>query len=340
MIDNISRGRLVAEDPAVSIIIPNYNTARYISETLESVFAQTYKSYEIVVVNDASPDTVEFRETIKPYLDRIVLFENKTNIGTSATRNLAVSIARGKMICFLDADDIWRPSFLQDLTQFLDKHNYDLVFADCETFTTGGEPVDRSDLNPEQGEITRANLIDGKCHILPTGAVITKVAFLAVDGFDSKVTRTEDFDLWMRMLFNGSRFGYLRKVLFKFRISPGSGSGDAVVRIQRSILCWRTLQEKLEFTPQEHEKIEYHVNDLKAGALRSQARDAIYRENWKEAKTSLREALAIAKEIDLPLAHRVKIKMVILLLGISPSLVRSIYSKARPDEIEYLPSNV
>lgn len=341
MNESTHRGRLVEESPAVSIIIPNYNTAGYIRETLESVFGQTFRSFEVIVVNDASPDTAEFREVIKPYLDRIILSENISNLGTSATRNQATSLARSEFICFLDADDIWRPTFLEDLVAFQNEGNYDLVYADCETFTTGrGDEQDRSDLNPQQGPIDRHHLIEGKCHILPSGSLIRKASFLAVNGFDADVTRTEDFDLWMRMLFDGARFGYLRKVLFKFRISPGSGSGDAVVRIERSIICWRTLQKKLKFSESETSIIEYHISDLEAGALRANGRDAIYRRDWPAAKLAFQKAMSIARKIRLPLSHRVKLNVVLILLNTSPALLRYLYSNARSEEIEYLPSNV
>src|SRR5260221_785574 len=92
--------------PTVSVVIPAYNVARYISETLESVFAQTFTDYEVIVVNDGSPDTEDFEQAIAPYLNRI-LYLKQENLGASVARNTGLQAARGEFIAFLDADDLW-----------------------------------------------------------------------------------------------------------------------------------------------------------------------------------------------------------------------------------------
>lgn len=332
-------GPLVNPDPAISIIIPNYNTARYIAETLDSVFAQTFSDYEVVVLNDASPDTEQLHQELVPYLDRIVFVENEKNLGTSATRNLGVEIARGDVISFLDADDIWAPNYLEELIEFLKNGSFDMAYADCASFVANSRPATGLlHLNPEQGAVSRKMLIDGKCHILPSGTLIRKDTYLSVGGFDPGVSRTEDFDLWMRLLFAGKRIGHMKKILFKFRISPGSGSGDAVVRIERSITCWRTLQKKLEFTDGENRTIERHVADLEAASLRAQGRDHIYKKDWKAARDSFKKASSKAAELNMSFRHRIKLKMVILLLKVSPSILHAIYKRVRSGEIEFLPS--
>src|ERR1041384_3845470 len=119
--------------PQVSIIIPAYNVAPYIAETLDSVFAQTYFNYEVIVVNDGSPDTEEFEKAIEPYLNRIRYLKQE-NLGASMARNSGVKAARSEFIAFLDADDLWQSNYLHEQLKFIRDRNSDLVCADATMF--------------------------------------------------------------------------------------------------------------------------------------------------------------------------------------------------------------
>lgn len=327
------------EKPAVSIIIPNYNTAEYISETLDSVLAQTFTDYEIIVINDGAPDTQQLKKVLEKYYERIIFVDKFENTGTSPTRNFAVTLTRGDFLCFLDADDIWLPTFLEELFAFLKENNFDMVYADTEMFGIGyraGESF--LDYNPPQGEVSRRTLIEGKCIILPSGSLIKKSEFEKTGGFDPKVLRTEDFDLWMRMIFQGTRIGFLRKILFKFRIRPGSGSGDSLQRIERCMIVWQILREKLEFTEEENVIVERNIQMEYAGLLRAKGRKFINEKNWSEAKKMFREARVKASELGLPLKHKLKLSAVIILLSLSPELLLKVFKSYRADEIEFMPS--
>src|SRR5882762_6685277 len=119
--------------PLVSIVIPAYNIAPFISETLTTVFAQTFNDFEVVIVNDGSPDTEEFERAIQPYNDRIVYLKQE-NRGASAARNTGVRAARGELIAFLDADDLWSPNYLAEQLRFMREQDCDLVCADANIF--------------------------------------------------------------------------------------------------------------------------------------------------------------------------------------------------------------
>src|SRR5262245_29967240 len=97
-------------NPAVSVIIPAYNVASYITDTLESVFAQTYRDFETIVVNDGSTDHTESR--ITPFRSRIV-YLSKPNGGVHSARNAGLKAAHGRYIAFLDSDDMWLPHYLE-----------------------------------------------------------------------------------------------------------------------------------------------------------------------------------------------------------------------------------
>jgi len=190
--------------------------------------------------------------------------------------------------------------------------------------------------NPEQGLVTRTMLIEGRCHILPSGALINKHAFNLVGGFDPAVRRTEDFDLWMRLLFNGVRIGYLRKLLFKFRLRPDSGSGDFLVRMQRCIDVWEILRKKLDFTAEENLIIDRHIEVQQSGLLRARGRYYLSQRDWKSALSAFREARLMAEKLSLPWKHRLKLAIVINALRVSPNLVLRIFQTLRPQEFEYI----
>jgi len=95
----------------VSIIIPAYNVAPYIGETLDSVFAQTFADYEVIVINDGSPDTEDLERALARFIDRINYLKQE-NRGASVARNTGLHAARGQFIAFLDADDVWLPNSL------------------------------------------------------------------------------------------------------------------------------------------------------------------------------------------------------------------------------------
>ena len=108
----------------VSIITPSYNTANYISETIESVLKQTYTNWEMIIWDDCSNDNTY--EVVKPYLNdkRIRFFKNNINCGAAVSRNNALKVAKGTWIAFLDSDDIWKPNKLERQIRFMEKNGY------------------------------------------------------------------------------------------------------------------------------------------------------------------------------------------------------------------------
>jgi glycosyltransferase involved in cell wall biosynthesis len=123
-------------DPTVSVIIPTYNYGRYIRDALESVFAQTYSDYEIIIVDDGSTDGTP--EIVAPYLDRVKLISTDHE-GHTAARDVGVAASRGRYICFLDSDDKYTPDKLELQVPFLETHpDFDFVFSDFSSFNETG----------------------------------------------------------------------------------------------------------------------------------------------------------------------------------------------------------
>jgi len=114
----------------VSIIMPSYNTGKYIKETIESVVNQTYTNWELIIVDDCSTDNTD--EIIKVFNNdkRIKYLKNEKNSGAAVSRNIALREAKGKYIAFLDSDDLWKKEKLDKQIKFMKENNYDFTYTD------------------------------------------------------------------------------------------------------------------------------------------------------------------------------------------------------------------
>lgn len=114
----------------VSIIMPSYNTARFISDTIRSILAQTYTDWELIIVDDCSNDNTD--EIVKPFLSdsRIRYLKNEKNSGAAISRNYALREAKGKWIAFQDSDDIWVPEKLEKQINFMETNGYKFTCTD------------------------------------------------------------------------------------------------------------------------------------------------------------------------------------------------------------------
>ena len=116
-------------DELVSVIMPSYNTGRFIEETIGSVLAQTYTNWELIIVDDCSTDQTD--EIVAPYLTdkRIQYIKNDTNSGAAVSRNRALREAKGKWIAFLDSDDLWEADKLQKQISFMKDNGYHFSYT-------------------------------------------------------------------------------------------------------------------------------------------------------------------------------------------------------------------
>lgn len=118
----------------VSIIMPSYNTGRFIAETVRSVMAQTYTDWELIIVDDCSTDnTMDSLRVIlseaKDLASKIRIFQNEKNSGAAVSRNRALREARGKYIAFLDSDDLWAPNKLERQVAFMERNGYAFTYT-------------------------------------------------------------------------------------------------------------------------------------------------------------------------------------------------------------------
>ena len=202
--------------PRVSVIVPCHNLGQYLDEAVDSVLAQTYQDFEVLVVDDGSTEP-ETRERLRDFTrPRTTVFRTE-NHGLAAARNYLVDKAQGTFLCPLDADDRLRPTFLEKTVETLDA-NPKLAFAAPRLRTFGGAsylwPLDeRCDLNLLLCE-----------HTIITPALVRRDAVVQVGGYDEAMPAQgdEDWDLCISLLEAGHRGVVLPDVLFDYRQRPGS----------------------------------------------------------------------------------------------------------------------
>lgn len=129
------------KDGLVSIIMPSWNTAKFIGESIQCVIDQTYANWELLIVDDCSTDNTD--EAVKPFLvdERIRYFKNEKNSGAALTRNRAMREAQGEWIAFLDSDDLWMPEKLEKQIEFMDENGYVLSFTEYEKIDEEDKPL-------------------------------------------------------------------------------------------------------------------------------------------------------------------------------------------------------
>lgn len=183
----------------ISIITPCYNAAAVIAETIESVLAQTYQNWELLICDDCSTDNSV--AVIKSYCEkdsRIKLYSTPKNTGTPAEpRNIALNNAKGEFIAFLDADDQWFPNKLEEQIEFSDKSGYDFVYSDYEKISWNGVRDNR---------IIKMRKIANYSNMLLTSNVPCLTAMIkreTLKGVRFKAISNEDYVFWLEILKHG-----------------------------------------------------------------------------------------------------------------------------------------
>ena len=269
--------------PKISIVIPAYNSARFIAETLDSVIAQKFREYEIIVVNDGSPDTEQFEIAIRKYQEDLV-YIRQHNAGAGAARNRAIEAARGEFIAFLDADDIWLPDFLASQYIYLLRNSYDLVYCDAIMF--GINSAYRRtfmETAPSTGEANFESILDLRCNVITSGTIARKKAIIDAGMFETERVRAHDFHLWLRMAKNGSRIGYQCTQLLKYRVHLDSLSGDSVSRVEREISAFERVRRTIELTSNEEAIVDRRISGLEADLAVEQGKSFLLHGDYREA---------------------------------------------------------
>jgi glycosyltransferase involved in cell wall biosynthesis len=179
----------------VSVIIPTYNRARMLKEAIDSVLAQEYKDFELLVVDDGSTDNT--LDLLQPYGQRLTLIQQQ-NRGVSAARNAGIAAASGRYISFLDSDDLWQGQKLTRQVHFFTLHPEALICQTEEIWIRNGQRV-----NPKVRHKKLSGMIFEPslhlCLVSPSAVMIRRSLFEEVGFFDESLPACEDYDLWLRV---------------------------------------------------------------------------------------------------------------------------------------------
>lgn len=211
----------------ISIVIPTYNHAHFLSKCLKSVINQTFTNWEAIVVNNFSEDnTINIVESFDDHRIHLVNFKNNGII--AASRNKGIKLSRADLIAFLDSDDMWYPTKLSRCIEEL-THDRDLVCHNLRYIRNGKYwkdvkcgPAKRASFN---------NLLNNGSCLTTSAVVVRKECLLRVDGFsiDPKIVTSEDYDLWLKLSREMVRFHFIDEILGEYLVNETSAS-KAVLR--------------------------------------------------------------------------------------------------------------
>lgn len=221
--------------PTVSILMPVYNTAPYLREAMDSLLSQTFADFELIVLDDCSPDNA--KEILDTYDDlRIVRYKGEKNVGLSTVLNVGIGMARGKYIARMDSDDISMPNRLQVQVDYLEQHpEIDLVSVGMQLFGSK-EDIWIREQNPEKVKINALF----HSPVLHASSVWKKASF-EKNGlrFIQDMVPAEDYDLWTRAMLKGLKLVNLPDVLYKYRIHDS----QATLQTEKSAEKSRIVQQ-------------------------------------------------------------------------------------------------
>lgn len=182
--------------PRVSAIIPTYNRAGLVQDAVASVLAQTYRDFELLVVDDGSTDGTQ--EALAPFAGEIKVLSLPGRRGVSAARNAGIAAARGEWLAFLDSDDLWLPEKLARQLAFMEANPQFLLSQTEETWVRRGLRVNPPRTHRKEGGRIFLRSLE-RCLVSPSAVVLHRRLLEEHGGFDASLPAAEDYDLWLRL---------------------------------------------------------------------------------------------------------------------------------------------
>ena len=268
-------------EPLVSVIIPAYNAQNFIAEAIESVMAQTYQNWELLVADDGSIDNT--KSVIQAYClkDTRISYLYQPNGRLPKARNLGLAHARGEYVAFIDADDVWFKEKLSVQVNLFIETNADLIFSDAIIFTDDVEKpkmlmgAGKGYFQGEEG--LRSFLAFNR---IPVLTVVMKTAVIkAQGGFceDASIPQSEDYHLWLRLLMNGYVLYGSERILAGYREHSGAMSFSdklctpAVIEVLRDLKAQHKTNRKLlnKYQKVWFKRYHYSTNNWNSEAYKS-----------------------------------------------------------------------
>ena len=275
--------------PFVTVIMPAYNVAPYLREAVESVLAQTYRDWELVIVDDGSTDgTAAIADECAQLDDRIRLVRQE-NRGLAGARNTALQAGRGEFFALLDSDDIWDPGFLEAQMEVFARHPETALVSGSARFQGGPR-----DGEPARPSIPGAPLLTLEQMIADETAVFIMTTFRrevvdTIGLFDASKRRSEDWDFWLRAVSAGFVFRRNWQPLASYRVREGSLSRDTPAMLQEMLHTLSKVRPHCTPGSQARAILETQVGRFERALLLARAKEALERGRYPDAAAMLQQ---------------------------------------------------
>ena len=287
---------------SVSVVIPAYKASGCIAATLDSVLAQTFSDYKIIVVNDGSPDTEALEQVLQKYLSHIRYFKQE-NRGPSSSRNRGIVEACGEYIAFLDADDFWLPEHLASQIAILrSTPSFGLVYSDSLVVRDGKCIRKTFDREPQEKPVTFETLLGERCTVSTSTTVASRKELLEAGLFDEGMTRCEDFDLWLRMAFRGTSMTYSPQAHVCRMVSHFGLSSNRYQMKRALIDVYRKIESSLPLSQAQKELLRQRCEWTEGVAQLDLAKEFIHSGDFEKALESANRASSVLGSWRLHLA--------------------------------------
>lgn len=220
--------------PRVTVIVTCYNYAKYLEGCLLSILNQTYKDYELLIVNDGSTDNSD--EVISRFLNNDkITYINQNNTGQAIATNNGIMRASGELIAFLDADDLWEPTKLEKQVSLFTRDSIGVVYSRIRFMNEEGQPLDMKltgkYYTPRAGYVTGALLFE---NFVPySSTIVRKECFNKFGMFNPEYKNGLDWDLWLR-ISKEFEFDFVDEPLLTYRTGH---PGQLTSNVERSVQC-------------------------------------------------------------------------------------------------------
>lgn len=218
--------------PKVSVIIPTYNRSKYLCEAIDSVLAQTYKDFEIIVIDDGSTD--DTRNVLNERYDGRIQYLYQANQGYSVAANKGIEASVGEYIAILGDDDLWLPEKLERQVRQFDDHP-EFGFVGSESLVINGQGLATDHYKRGQGNVDTFESLYEMPFIPALTVVIRRRCLDEVGYFDPQLPNAQDYDLWLR-LAKRYRFCYMDMPLAKYRLHGSNLSRNIDQRIKDHVM--------------------------------------------------------------------------------------------------------
>lgn len=288
------------------------------------MFAQTYTNYEVIAVNNRSPDTKGIERDLAPYLGRIVYIAQEGR-GAAAARNTAVRAARGEWIVTLAPDDVWDPAYLETQIAFLDAHRGFDIYAS--TVVPEGATAPGETLMDVQGGVTIERLLTGGCEGFYGGWFARRDVILRVGCFDETLRGAEDVDLWLRIVAQGGRITWNTAAPVRRGSRDESLTADPCFAQPHILRVFEKARKTLTLSAEQMDVLDHQIDLVHARLSLLSGKSALAEGDLREARRNLEESYRT-----LP---RFRLKLALLALRLAPWLAVRLAQRQAPGSSSY-----